>query len=289
MKIFNGKKISETILREIKEDIEREKMSPKLAVVSIDPNSQSKLYIRLKKEAASRVGINIVYYNFSKRSKEQKVIEKIKGLNNNHLIDGIIVQLPVPKNFNRDRIISSINPRKDVDGFHRENRELLKTGSPYFFPVLPSVIFLSLRDACPKFVRDKKGQFKNIIALVSSDTFGSTLKYFFKGKKLDLNYFVWRKYPLSQINKIIGKADILISVLGYPKIIKGDIIKKGVILIDAGISYLEGKVVGDVDRESVKNRASFLTPVPGGVGPVTVALLLRNVFLAAEKRYGYRR
>lgn len=277
MKIFHGKKIADEILNDLKKKIAKERILPTLAIVYVNSNRESELYIKKKREASKKIGIRLFCYKFKKTENEEKIIKKIKELNNSDSIDGIIVQLPLPKGFNTQRIIETIDPKKDVDGFHKENRKLLKKGTPFFFPVLPQAIFLALKK-----IKKKR---KKILALVNSDIFGETLKEFLKKKKIKVKYLIFKKKNLSEIKKEIKKADIIISVLGRPFFIKGKMIKEGAILIDAGIRVSEkGEIKGDVYQESVKEKASFLTPVPGGIGPLTVALLLRNVYLSAKRK-----
>ncbi len=277
MRIFNGKKIADKILEDLKEKISKERILPTLAVIYVNSNPESELYIRKKRETSKEIGIRFFCYVFKKTEKEEKIIERIRKLNSSPVIDGIIVQLPLPKGFNTEKIIEAIDPKKDVDGFHKKNRELLKKGRPYFFPVLPQAIFLALKK-----VRKKR---KKILALVNSDIFGKTLEEFLKKKRIKVKYLIFKKKDFPKIKKELKKADIIISVLGKPFFLKGEMIKKGVALIDGGIRVLEkGKIKGDVDRESVKEKASFLTPVPGGIGPLTVALLLKNVYLSAKRK-----
>ena len=281
MKIFNGKKISENILDGLKKKITKEKISPTLGVIFIGKNPESKLYLKNKKKAADKIGVKIISYNFNENIEEETIIDRIKKLNHTPLINGIIVQLPLPKKFNTNKIIDSIDPKKDVDGFTKTNRRLLKINKQYFAPVLPSAILIALKYSSKNLKR------KNIIIFVNSDIFGQTSENFFKNKKIKIKYFVTKKYSLSEIKSKIKSADIIISVYGKPGFIKAKMIKENVILIDAGIKITKGKLMGDFDRKSVEKKASFLTPVPGGIGPLTVALLLNNLYLAAKKN-GFR-
>lgn len=278
MKIFNGKKVAQKILEKLAAKIKKERIHPVLAVISVGKNEPSKLYLKLKKEAASRISIRVQEYCFSAQVKEKEIIQKIKELNENNEVDGIIIQLPLPIIFNRERIIGAISPTKDVDGFHQENWRLLQKNKPYFFPVLPSVILLVLSQA---FKSDWKN--KKIMALVNSEIFGQVLKLVLKKEGAEINYLVRNNCSMSDLEKKLKSADILITVCGCPNLIKKEMIKKGAILIDAGITRdKDGQVVGDVDKKEIEEKASFLTPVPGGIGPLTVALLLRNVYLAAR-------
>jgi len=277
MKLFDGKKVAQKILKELSEEIKKAKIKPRLAVILVGDDSSSKLYIKLKKEAAQKVGIEFEEYLFGALTKEVEIINKINELNKDQTVSGIIVQLPLPAVLNTDKIIEAIDPEKDVDGFHKENRRLLEKNKETFLPVLPLVILTAL-DSAKKLIAGK-----NVLALVNSDIFGQSLKIILTREGFAVDYLVRNTCVLFGSEKKLKEVDILISVCGCPNMIKGESIKDGAILIDAGITrYHDGKVIGDIDQESVKNKAAFLTPVPGGIGPLTVALLLRNVYLAAE-------
>lgn len=277
MKLFDGKKVSQKILKELAEEIKKAKIKPRLAVILVGEDEASKLYVKLKKEAGKKVGIEVQEHRFSSQAPEDEIISYINRLNNDLDVNGIIVQLPLPAVLNADKIIEAIDSKKDVDGFHRENRKLLEKGKEAILPILPIVILTAL-DSAKKLVTGK-----NVLALVNSDIFGQTLKIILAREGFAVDYLVRNTCVLFGAEKELKTADILISVCGCPNMIKGESIKEGAILIDAGVTrYHDGKVVGDIDRESVKNKAAFLTPVPGGLGPLTVALLLRNVYLVAE-------
>jgi len=265
MEVFSGKKEADRILNYLRENIKRK---PVLAIIYVGNNPESKLYIAKKREAAKKVGVIVFCYRFEESDKEDKILDKIGKLNRYPSVDGIIVQLPLPDRFDTGKIINAIDPRKDVDGFHKKNRELLKKGKPYFWPVLPLAILFPL----------KKFKGKKIIALVNSDIFGETIKDFFTQKKIDIDYFTKGKEPDLKL------ADVIISVRGEPEFIKGEMVKEGVAIIDAGIKLVEGHLKGDIDIGSLDSKASFVTPVPGGIGPLTVALLLKNVYLASKSK-----
>lgn len=262
MRIFNGKRIAEKILLDLKKRIKKGRVKLKLAVISVGQDPASKLFIRNKKRAAEEVGIKVLYYKFKKNNREKEIIQKIKKLNADSSVNGIIVQLPLPKGFNTKKIVDMVDPKKDVDGFGKMSA---------FSPVLPSAILIALKMAI------KRPRNKKIIALVNSDIFGKTLKLFLRKEGIKISYSKDRKSPK------INEGDIIITVLGVPKLIKGEMIKDRAVLIDGGITVIgRNKVVGDIDRKSVAQKASFLTPVPGGIGPLTVALLLKNVYLASK-------
>lgn len=262
MKIFDGKKKADKILSDLGKIIKRERKKLKLAVISVADDAASKVFIKNKKKAAEKLGIGILHCRFNSKVKEEKVIECIEALNRDKEITGIIVQLPLPERLNAKKITSKINRKKDIDGFKNNS---------FFTPPLISAIFLALKDSSKSF----KG--KKIVVLVNSDFFGNALKVFFRKEKIKIGYLKNRK------SFEIKSADIIISVCGCPNYIKGDMIKKGAILIDGGIVVLDDKkIAGDIDRNSVAGKAGFLTPVPGGLGPLTVALLLKNVYYAAK-------
>lgn len=272
MQILDGKKEAEKILSDLKKRIAKEKLSPKLAVILVGRNRASELYVKLKTKAAEKIGGKLVLYKFGKSVAEGKIIRQIKDLNNDSSIHGIIVQLPLPKKFRTDRIIGAVSPQKDVDGFQRNSR---------FSPVLPLAIFLALKKGVKTF-KNKKA-----VALVNSDVFGRTLQKFLKKNKITVSYILKSEVSRQKFEERTKSADILISVCGIPYFIKSEMIKKGAVLIDVGISYAgrSRKVLGDIDRESVKDKASFLTPVPGGIGPLTVASLLKNLFYAVKNKH----
>jgi methylenetetrahydrofolate dehydrogenase (NADP+)/methenyltetrahydrofolate cyclohydrolase len=279
MKIFNGKKAADKILKDLAAAIKKEKLSPVLSVVLVGDNEASRLYVDLKKKAAAKIGIKIIEQQFSAQAKEEEIIEYLIKSNNDAQVSGIIIQLPLPATLNTDRIIKAIDPKKDVDGFHPETKKMLEKNKAILKPVLPQVILIILQAAW------KKGfAGKNIFALVNSEVFGQTLKSVLAPAKAQVNYRVRNTCMVLGVEKEIKLADAIISVCGCPNMIKGEMIKDGAVLVDAGITrYHDGKVAGDIDKASVEAKAAFLTPVPGGVGPLTVALLLKNVYLAAKK------
>jgi len=313
MRLFNGKKVAEKILKNLKQKIRKENLKPKLAVILVGEDEASKIYIRLKKEAAGRVGVGFELYRYDNSIEEEEIIAKIKELNERADITGIIIQLPLPEGLNRDKIISAIDVLKDVDGFHTENRRLFEQGKPNFEPVLPNAILTAIKEAyhqpscrtcfgisLPEILKqvenkfsaskqdDKKSkilQNKKAVALVNSDIFGQTLKLFLEMEEINFKYIIRNACLIKGAEKELKQADIVISVCGCPGLITGETIKKGAIVIDGGIfRSKDGKVVGDVERASVEGVASFLTPVPGGLGPLVIALLLNNVFIASKMK-----
>jgi len=262
MKIIDGKKIADQILDGLKNEIDRKNLQPCLAAVLVGDDPASHLYLRKKEGAAQKVGIEIRKHSLPAQTSEKEVLDLINSLNQDDRIDGILVQLPLPSQLTADKIIQAIEPVKDVDGFVKESR----FESPFILAIWQALV-----------ATGQKLNNKKIIALVNSDIFGRALKLYLKGLKVD--------YLLGFENKFLTdlkEADVLISALGRPALIKGEMIKEGTILIDGGISRVDNKVVGDVDRKDIQGKAGWLTPAPGGLGPLTVAFLLKNVILASQ-------
>ena len=279
MVIFNGKKAAEAILLEVKEKILEKKLQPVLSIISVGEDSSSKLFIKNKKKSAKRIGIGINHYKFKEDVSEEELIGKIEESNADKSVSGIIVQLPLPKNLNTNLILSKVDPKKDVDGFHKVNRDLLRKGeSPYFNPPLPSAVLLTLKAA----TNDFKG--KKILIVANSKIFGETVRNFLKKEAgIKASFVLKTKNHFLDIGAKLRSADVLITVCGCVKQLKAEMVKQGAILIDGGIIVLSnGKVAGDADKKSVSKKVSFLSPVPGGLGPLTVAFLLKNVYLAAK-------
>lgn len=271
MKLLRGENLANKILTKIKKDLQRKKIKPDLAVILVGENKASETYVRLKQKAAKKVGINFRLIKYGEKTSQQKIISCIKKLNNDKKVVGIIVQLPLPKNINPKEVISSIDPDKDVDGFHPINVTAFLKSTARIHPVFPKAIVRLLKSS--KISLDGK----NAIVIANSHEFGETMTTALKNKNLDADYFLTKSLK-NNLDKL-KKADIVVTAIGKPNFIKGDMLKNGVVVIDGGISNVKDKIFGDVDRDSVKNVASFLSPVPGGVGPVTIACLLENVSL----------
>ena len=255
MKIINGKKIAAQILADLKKEIKKKKLKPSLAVILVGDNPVSLLYVQKKEQAAQRIGVEIKKYLLSEKTSEKEILNLIDSLNQDKQINGILVQMPLSESIDSDKVIKAIDPSKDVDGFLLES----KFDQPFI---------MAIQKALEATGPDWKS--KKSIALVNSDVFGRVLE-----SKLHIKY-------QTRINDLDG-FDVIITALGQSNCIKNDMIKEGVILIDGGISKVDGKTVGDIDRESVKEKAKWLAPVPGGLGLITVAFLLKNVVLAAKK------
>ena len=277
VRIIDGKKIAEEILLDLRKKIIESKKIPGLAVILIGDDPASKLYVRNKEKACHKIGINCSTYLCNKdccpHASENEIIEMIKFLNNDNQISGIIVQLPLPKKFDTNKIISAIDPKKDVDGFHPKNLEKMLKGN---FDIMPPLIGAIIQALASEDINLKN---KQVIIISNSEIFAPAIS-----KKLQ---------DLGCITKVVSnndkdlktkttKADILISIIGQPQFINKEMIKKDAVLIDAGITMVGKKFKGDIDFESVKKKALCITPTPGGIGPLTVAMLLKNIYLLAK-------
>ncbi len=264
--ILNGAKIAEAIKLDLAKKIAREKTKPGLAAILVGNDRASELYIQLKEDACLAVGLNFHKYLCNQECceniTENDLLSLIEFLNQDKAIDGIIVQLPLPKKYSTQKIINAINPRKDVDGFHPKNTQVMP-------PTIAGI--LELLTVTKKNLKNKKA-----LVIGKSDIFIAGLAGRLKklGLKIDQ---AENKIPTDSEN-----YDVIIVALGKAGILKKSMVKTGAIVIDVGINKVKNRIVGDVD-EAVKEKAGFVSPVPGGVGPLTVACLLRNTYLLSKK------
>lgn len=275
---LDGKALAEKIKLEVRHVIVGKKLTPNLAVILIGDDPASHLYVRIKEKACHLVGIEFHKYLFQSNYTEQEIIETINFLNNDPDIDAILVQLPLPKNLNEDLIIKAINPSKDVDCLHPENIKKIIEGKPFIISPLAQGI-ITLIESIPENLENKKA-----LILAKSEYIFLTLKTLLANKKIIVEQI--RPTDPDLITKT-KTADILITAVGKPFFIKKEMVKEGVILIDVGTNKIDGDLtVGDVDYTEVFPHCSYITPVPGGVGPMTVAMLLKNtvkLYKAARK------
>jgi len=282
--LLDGKTLSENIREEINRKVKaitsKGYREPTLAVVLVGNDPASHIYVRNKRRACEKVGIKSLFYHLPENTTTLELLDLIAYLNSEEKVDGILVQLPLPKHISQQEVILSISPRKDVDGFHPENMgRLVARIEGGFVPCTPLGIDLLLKH----YRIDLKG--KDVVIVGAG---------FIVGRPLAL-LMLWRGATVcvchihtKDITVYTKKADILISATGVPHLIKGDMIKEGAVVVDVGISKLGDKVVGDVDFESVKHKASAITPVPGGVGPMTITALLLNTLQAYEQNMGLK-
>jgi methylenetetrahydrofolate dehydrogenase (NADP+)/methenyltetrahydrofolate cyclohydrolase len=270
-KIIDGKAIANKIKEDIAKEIYNLGQRPNLAIILLGNREDSKLYVKLKQNQAKSVGIDTHFYHLEENSGEKELIEVIEFLNNDSLIDGILVQLPLPKHLDADKIVNIIDPKKDVDGFNQKNLDNLGSDKTLVSPVFNSV--LKIFESINYKLKDKK------VALVyNSEIFGNNLLELLKKQKAQL-LLVQKKTIDENIDKL-KIADVIISVIGYPWWIKKSYIKKGVVIIDVGISKKKEKVYGDANHKQLLDKVDYITPVPGGIGPITIAMLFQNTLKA---------
>jgi len=269
--IIDGKKLADEIKKEVKKEVENfekiYKRKPLLATILVGNNPASEIYVNLKDKACKDVGINSEIYRFSDSITEKELVEEIFRLNNDENVNGILVQMPLPPHIKPERIMSAINPEKDVDGFNPVNAGKLMNKEETLAPCTPKGIIYMLE----KYNIPVEG--KDVTIINHSPVVGKPLCLMLLSRNATVT--VCHVYTKNLKEKTIN-ADILISAVGKPKLITEDMVKENAVVIDVGISRIDKKIFGDVDFENVKDKASFITPVPGGVGPMTVAMLLKN-------------
>jgi methylenetetrahydrofolate dehydrogenase (NADP+)/methenyltetrahydrofolate cyclohydrolase len=287
MKIIDGKKVSNEVLDEIKLVVQnRIKLNlkvPHLAAVLVGNDGPSQTYVNSKIRACERVGFKSSLFQFDKSISENELISEIEKININDDIDGFIVQLPLPKGINQENILDKVLPKKDVDGFNPINYGKMALGIETFLPATPAGIIELIK----RYSIDLKG--KKCLVIGRSQIVGRPISILLSQNKIFGNATVTVAHSRSNnLKKICLDSDIIISAIGIPEFIKEDMIKTGSIIIDVGIcrvkdnNSLKGyRIVGDVDFESVYDKVSLITPVPGGVGPMTIAMLLKNTLRAS--------
>ena len=282
--IISGKIISKQILNEIAEDIKNLSLKPVLAVIQIGDRKDSTIYIRKKREACELIGIESRIYNFKTSVSSDEVCSLLFKLNNDDAVNGILVQLPIPEHLNNEEILSKISYRKDVDGFHVRNiGNLAMSGrTPYFVPCTPLGCFELLK----RYNITIEG--KHVVVVGKSNIVGLPMALLLLKNQATVTIC---HSETKDIEKHLKMADIVVSACGCPRMIKKDWLKEGVVVIDIGITSIPDstrkrgyRLVGDVDFDEVKDIASAITPVPGGVGPMTVAMLLKNTVEGFKKQ-----
>ena len=274
--IMDGKALAKEIREDIKKEVEQLKNNnifPKLAVIMIGEDSASKVYIKNKSKACDEVGIEFEEFLLPEQTTMVELLNLINELNSRKDIHGILLQSPVPKHLDITKAIETIDYRKDVDGFTTINVGKLVLDEDTFIPCTAQGIIKLLE----KYSIDLEG--KNIVILGRSNIVGKPLIQCLLNKDATVTICHSKTKNIEEITK---NADILISAIGKPKFVTADMIKEGAAVIDVGINRTEDGIVGDIDFENVKEKASYITPVPGGVGPMTIAMLLHNVVKAAK-------
>jgi methylenetetrahydrofolate dehydrogenase (NADP+) / methenyltetrahydrofolate cyclohydrolase len=265
--IIDGKKEAARIREEIKGKVEAMEKKPGLAVVIVGNDPASQIYVSGKEKACREAGLYSERHNLPENAREEDLMALIGKLNSDDRIHGILVQLPLPMHLSEEKVINSISPMKDVDGFHIINAGSLMIGKNAIIPCTPKGI-IHLIESTGESIEGK-----DAVVIGRSNIVGKPVAMLLMQKNATVTICHSRTKDLK--GKLLA-ADIIVAAIGKPNFVKGDMIKKGAIVIDVGINRLDGKLVGDVDFESSKDKASFITPVPGGVGPMTIAMLLEN-------------
>jgi methylenetetrahydrofolate dehydrogenase (NADP+) / methenyltetrahydrofolate cyclohydrolase len=275
--IIDGKAISELVRQEWKLEAEKLKekgILPGLAVIIVGDNPASKVYVRNKIKACHDVGLHSEVHEMPADTQESMLLDTIRNLNENKNIHGILVQLPLPDHIDEDKVLETISVDKDVDGFHLYNMGALVVGNTVFPPCTPYGVQCLLEHTNIPI----EGQ--NAVIVGRSNIVGKPMAMMLLHKNATVSICTSKTRDLKQFTSL---ADILVVATGRPQMITGDMVKKGAAVIDVGINRLDdGRLVGDVDFDSVKEKAGYITPVPGGVGPMTITMLVANTIKAAE-------
>jgi methylenetetrahydrofolate dehydrogenase (NADP+)/methenyltetrahydrofolate cyclohydrolase len=290
MIILDGKKVSNDIKDEIAEHVKamisRGEKVPHLAAILVGTDGASMTYVNAKVKACERIGFHSTLIDLPEYTSEEDLLAQINKLNTNDAIDGFIVQLPLPKHIDEQKVLMAVHPDKDVDGFHPVNVGKMALDLPTFLPATPYGILELLE----RYQVETSG--KNVVVMGRSHIVGRPMSILMSQKRKAGDATVTvvhsRSKNLAQITK---QADIIVAAIGISEFLTGDMVKEDVVIIDVGITRVPDatkasgyRLAGDVDFESVSKKASYITPVPGGVGPMTIAMLLKNTLLARERR-----
>jgi len=275
--IIDGKAIAQKIENETKLEIKKLKeknIIPKLAIIFVGDNKASKTYIKRKKEACERVGIDFELFTFTNNIDEKDLISKIKEIQKNKNVSGLVLQLPLDKKFNTEKIINTINPEIDVDCLtdHHLGNIIMKTD--YMLPPTPEAVLVILKELK---INLKE---KNIVIVGAGALVGKPLSIILLNKEATITVC---NIHTKNLKKKCKEADILVSAVGKKDLIKKNMVKKNTIVIDTGICFENKKMYGDVDFKKVSKKAKYITPTPGGVGPITVSLLLKNTITCSKR------
>jgi methylenetetrahydrofolate dehydrogenase (NADP+)/methenyltetrahydrofolate cyclohydrolase len=276
MQIIDGKKISEELKSAIALEVSGLNSKPGLAVILVGDNPASKVYVNNKEKGCQEVGFNSIKINRDENTTEKELLQLIQDLNNDETIDGILVQLPLPNHIDTKKVIEAIDPIKDVDGFHKENMGRLLQNNPTLRPCTPRGVMTMLEKS------NINPSGLDAVVIGASNIVGRpmAIELLNAGATVTICHSKTQDLPGK-----VKSADIVVAAVGIPRFVQADWLKKGSIVIDVGINRLEtGELVGDVDFDQAKDVVNAITPVPGGVGPMTIATLLENTLLAHKYR-----
>lgn len=266
--IIDGRLIASQVRHDLQNKIATLPQAPQLAIILVGNDDSSLIYVRNKQKAAAEIGLQTKLFHLEENTSEDEVLQLIDSCNGDANINGIIVQLPLPAHLNTHRIINRISPLKDVDGFHPYNTGMLQNNEkPYFIAATPLGIMTLIQTVCPNLSG------KNVVIIGASLIVGRPLATLMLNQECTVTI---THIHTQNIKELTRKADILIAACGVAKLVKKDWLKEDVILIDVGINRENGKICGDIDFDDVASHAKAITPVPGGVGPMTIAMLLQN-------------
>ena len=276
--IIDGKKISAVLKEKLKEKVSKLKSKynsvPGLTVILVGEDSPSQIYVKNKEKSANEVGIKSEVVRYPEKVEEKVVLDKIKELNDNNEVSGILVQLPLPKHIDKRKVIEAINPSKDVDGFHPMNVGNLSSGYESSIPCTPLGCYLLIKNI------EKNLNGKHAVIIGRSNLNGKPMAQLLLKENCTVTI---THSKTKDLKAECARADIIIAAVGRPKLVKADWVKKDAIVIDVGINKTDSGLVGDVDFDGVSKVAKAITPVPGGVGPMTIACLLSNTVECFEK------
>lgn len=290
MVLLDGRKTSADIKNEIalkvKEFKDSGKKTPHLAAILVGTDGASMTYVSGKVKACELVGFKSTLIELPEETSEEKLLQEIEALNNNDDIDGFIVQLPLPKHIDEQKVLLTVNPDKDVDGFHPTNVGKMALDLPCFLPATP----FGILELLERYKVETSG--KHVVVIGRSHIVGRPISILMSQKRLAGNATVTLTHSRTKnLKEITLKADIIVAALGKAEFLTGDMVKDGVTIIDVGITRIKDdskkrgyRIAGDVDFESVAPKSAFITPVPRGVGPMTIAMLLKNTLLACERK-----
>ena len=289
MELLDGKKTStlvqETIAEEVHKIVAQGQRPPHLVAILVGDNGASMTYVNNKVTACERVGFASSVVNLPENVSQEDLLKEIEKLNEDKGIDGFIVQLPLPKHINEQEVLLTINPDKDADGFHPTNFGRMALGLEAFIPATPYGILELLSQY--KIPTDGK----NVVVIGRSDIVGRPISILLSQKPWNATVILTHSRT-QNLAELTQKADIIIAALGIPNFLKAEMVKEGAVIIDVGITRVKDasakkgfRIVGDVDFEHVKNKASYITPVPGGVGPMTIAMLMKNTLNAYKRTH----
>lgn len=279
MKILDGKAVSLKVKESVKvraDELKKFGIEPTLAVVLVGEDKASQTYVRAKEKACNEYGIKSVAHRLSENTTQNELLALINVLNLDDSIHGILVQLPLPKHIDTNVVLAAIDPRKDVDGFHAVNVGKLVSGLEGFVPCTP----LGVMEILKEYGIDVAGL--NAVVIGRSNIVGKPMANLLLNASATVTVTHSKTKNLKEICK---NADLIVAAIGKPFFLKADMVKDGAVVVDVGINRLDdGRLVGDVDFEEVAPKCSYITPVPGGVGPMTIAMLLNNTILAAQAK-----